>query len=871
MKLLLKILKITSILIFSVLIVLFSASLILQDEVADYVMKALDLNFQTKLETESYRLSLIKRFPRASVEMKNVLVHSSPGFDRSAFGEINTDTLLSAKSASFVCKMINILRGDYTFTRINIRSGNLNLFTDTAGRINYEFSKEKGDKTGEEEVTLNLKRVNLSDVRVVYNDLNADLVIKSKIGNSRIRSRISDDKIEFDGNSDMVFEFFRLGGFAIRQNIPALLEVGLNKNVKGIFFKKSTLSVDNWDIILTGFIASDNYLDLNVSGKNIDISKITDLLPEKYRKTASEYHPSGILEIDSKIKGVSSRTNNPHYEISWSLNNAHIDYNKSDLKIDKFSFDGSYSNGEKNRPETSSFTIRNFITKLGSSEYKGGFTISDFSKPKVELTFDGILFPAELKEFLNLRNVERADGSIDMKIRLSGYLEKKDRYKLADLLDLNSRSEMVFNSFGIKLNNKQIDLKDAGGKILFNESTVSDNFQFVFNDQKINLDGKLNNLPEWLAGKPVNLTGSVSVTSSSIRPELFFNTSSEPEENKATRSSVTFPDDIVLDLEFNIDTLIYKTFKAEELRGTISYKPKLLIIRTINLNSQKGTISGNGLIVQDANKSFISRGSFALKEIDIKEAFTTFHNFGQDFLKAENIAGSLSGTLSLLLPLDSLGNPITKSTTAEGTYIIVNGELNNFEPVKQLSSFIELSELENIKFDQLENDFFIRDNFLYIPQMDIKSSAADLSVNGKHSFENYYEYHVKMLLSEILSKKARKNRNVVTEFGVVEDDGLGRMSLLLKIENKGDDVKVSYDLKAAGSQIRNDIKKEREALKTIFNQEYGSARYDPSRDDKTTGKPRFSITWEGSDTTKTVMEPEEIRKKNILRNLFRKK
>ena len=871
MKLLLKILKITSTLIFSVLIVLFSASLILQDEVADYVMKALDLNFQTKLETESYRLSLIKRFPRASVEMKNVLVHSSPGFDRSAFGEINTDTLLSAKSASVVCKMINILRGDYTFTRINIRSGNLNLFTDTAGRINYEFSKEKGDKTGEEEVTLNLKRVNLSDVRVVYNDLNADLVIKSKIGNSRIRSRISDNKIEFDGNSDMVFEFFRLGGFAIRQKIPALLEVGLNKNVKGIFFKKSTLSIDNWDIILTGFIASDNYLDLNVSGKNIDISKITDLLPEKYRKTVSEYHPSGILEIDSKIKGVSSRTNNPHYEISWSLNNAHIDYNKSDLKIDKFSFDGSYSNGEKNRPETSSFTIRNFTTKLGSSEYRGGFTISDFSKPKAELTFDGVLFPSELKEFLNLQNVEGADGSIDMKIRLSGYLEKKDRYKLADLLDLNSRSELVFNSFGIKLNNKQVDLKDANGKILFNESTVADNFQFIFNDQKINLDGKLNNLPEWLAGKPVNLTGSVSVTSSSIRPELFFNTSSEPEENKATRSSVTFPDDIVLDLEFNIDTLIYKTFKAEELRGTISYKPKLLIIRTINLNSQKGTISGNGLIVQDANKSFISRGSFALKEIDIKEAFTTFHNFGQDFLKAENIAGSLSGTLSLLLPLDSLGNPITKSTTAEGTYIIVNGELNNFEPVKQLSSFIELSELENIKFDQLENHFFIRDNFLYIPQMDIKSSAADLSVNGKHSFENYYEYHVKMLLSEILSKKARKNRNVVTEFGVVEDDGLGRISLLLKIESKGDDVKVSYDLKAAGSQIRNDIKKEREALKTIFNQEYGSTRYDPSRADKTTGKPRFSITWEGSDTTKTVLEPEEIRKKNILRNFFRKK
>ena len=141
-------------------------------------------------------------------------------------------------------------------------------------------------------------------------------------------------------------------------------------------------------------------------------------------------------------------------------------------------------------------------------------------------------------------------------------------------------------------------------------------------------------------------------------------------------------------------------------------------------------------------------------------------------------------------------NPQIKSLTAEGKYILVNGALINFDPVKELSSFIELSELENIHFEKLENDFFIRNNFLYIPQMDVKSSAADLSVNGKHSFDNDYEYHVKMLLSEILSKKRKKNKSNVTEFGVVEDDGLGRTSLLLKIVNKGEDVKVGYDIKA---------------------------------------------------------------------------
>ena len=73
----------------------------------------------------------------------------------------------------------------------------------------------------------------------------------------------------------MIFDLFKLGSTSIRQSIPADLEVGLNQNEKGTFFRKSTMRIENWDFVLTGFVASDNYLDLNVAADNIDISKIT--------------------------------------------------------------------------------------------------------------------------------------------------------------------------------------------------------------------------------------------------------------------------------------------------------------------------------------------------------------------------------------------------------------------------------------------------------------------------------------------------------------------------------------------------------------------------------------------------------------------
>jgi hypothetical protein len=344
----------------------------------------------------------------------------------------------------------------------------------------------------------------------------------------------------------------------------------------------------------------------------------------------------------------------------------------------------------------------------------------------------------------------------------------------------------------------------------------------------------------------------------------------EKGKDVAVRAPVTLPDNVYLEMNFSFDTLVYKAFSARNITGTLSIKPKMMNFRTISLNSQKGRISGNGLVVQNHDKSFIGRGSFALTGVDVNEAFTSFHNFGQGFLKAENIAGSLSGNITLILPVDSLLNPDVRSVIAEGKYVLTDGALIDFDPVKALSSFIELSELENIKFDKLENDFFIRSNVFYMPQMDIKSSAVDLSVNGKHSFDNEYQYHVKMLLSEILSYKARKNKTISDEFGEVKDDGLGRTSVFLKIDGKGEEVKVSYDMKAAGSQIKEDIKKEKQTLKTIFNEEYGLYKKDPEPKKKESSQPRFRIKWEGSDTTETETEPPVQRKENFIKKLFKK-
>jgi hypothetical protein len=859
MKLTLKILKLFAILIITGSIILFTASFLLRDKVADIILKSLNKNILTKLEVGSFKLSFLKKFPKASLELKNVLVHSSSNFNSELFTGINTDTLLAARFVSVEFKITDVLKGIYNIERVGARSGKMNFFTDTAGHVNYDISA-KNKSSGSGEFTMDLKRINLTGIKTYYNNLATKLIINGQIKNGKLKSRIAGSNIDFTAGAELQISSIQLYNTKIIKPVAANLDIVLRSSKSGIQFKKGTLRIENYDFGLDGIVSSDNMLDLNITGHNIDISKIRKYLPEKYLKLVAEYDPSGILLIESKIKGLLNRRSNPHIEIKFSLNNGRIAYGKSDLTIKNLSFAGDYSNGSKNRPETSSVSIKDLKAKLGSGEYTGSFTLTGFDHPMVVLLLKGRVFPGELKEFFNLQNISTAGGSVDLDLKLKSHLGHKENYTLSDIIDMKPEADLVFNSFTIGLqNNKQL-YKEVNGNMSVSNSIRAKNLQFIYKGQRIKIDGEFTNLPEWLAGRPVRMVASADVLFDRLIPEVFLNDTLSAGSSNRNKTAFSMPGDIELDINFKIDSLTYKTFSASKIVGTLNYKPRLLTFKSLGMHSLKGSISGNGFIVQNSNKSYIAKGSFNVSKIDVNKAFKTFHNFGQDFLKAENIAGTLSGSFSLLLPLDSTLKYQIKSITAEGKYQLVNGALINFDPVKQLSSFIELSELENINFEQLENDFFIRDNFLYIPQMDVRSSAVDLSVNGKHSFDNDYEYHVKMLLSEILSKKRRKSKSNTTEFGIIEDNGIGRTSLLLKIESKGKGVKVGYDIKAAAGEIKNNIKTERQTLKTILNQEYGWYKNDTTIKQKPAEKKsRFRITWDETDSAKTKPDPKVVK------------
>jgi hypothetical protein len=147
---------------------------------------------------------------------------------------------------------------------------------------------------------------------------------------------------------------------------------------------------------------------------------------------------------------------------------------------------------------------------------------------------------------------------------------------------------------------------------------------------------------------------------------------------------------------------------------------------------------------------------------------------------------------------------------------IKQGELNNYEPLMGLSKFADVNDLKNLRFSELKNTLSIKNRTITIPEMAIKNNALNLSISGKHSFDNFVNYSVKLALSELLQKKRKVQPN---EFGE-EDAKTKSWTVYINIEGPMDNLKYSFDRKGVKQQLQQEVTAEKQAIKEVLKEEF---------------------------------------------------
>jgi hypothetical protein len=189
-----------------------------------------------------------------------------------------------------------------------------------------------------------------------------------------------------------------------------------------------------------------------------------------------------------------------------------------------------------------------------------------------------------------------------------------------------------------------------------------------------------------------------------------------------------------------------------------------------------------------------------------------FDDFGQNFIGQKNLKGKFSGTVDALLYFDKNGNIDTEKLVANIDGSIRDGELNDFEPMQNLSKFIKAEELAHIRFSELSNKIFISKRTITLPEMRILSNVSNISIAGTHTFDNLMDYQLAIPLKNLRQSTLHKEESE----GAVEEDQKMGTTVFLTIKGTPDNYKIAYDTKRVGKKIKEDLKKEKEEFKSVF-------------------------------------------------------
>ena len=825
-----------------------------EEEVKAYAIKSLNAQLQTEVNVGDVHFSVLKTFPMASLEFKDVSALES-------WQKTKLDTLFFAQSIFLKFNVWDIYNQDYKVRELEINNAKANLKIDEAGTENFniwESKKENG--SSKKELSFQLGKVVANNMDFHYQNKIDELITHLKLKETYFTGDFEKSVFAANIDSDFFIEKLSKNGEAIfaGREIRVLGKIAVNTQESHYQFQKTSVHVDGIEVLVDGSlnVKDENYLDITFSGKNIGFEKALALLNDENKKFLTGYHLKGKANLEGNILGKLSENNSIHIEIDFDVQHASIKKPSSKLALENIQMTGSYSNGAKNNKSTSSIHLTGFSAHLGEGQMNGELKIENFEKPFFSVNSKMNIQLAEISHFFDFEDLKGLRGKVSVDVESKGRLEKFDDISVDDWKNANSMGNIEFSDVSFDLENRPQQFKDISGKLkIVNNSLLAEKLQGNISNSDFSLSGKFINLIGFLLVEKQPLMIDASFSSHNLElDELLLSNERKAEGDEDYLFSIS--DRINIKLDAKIGHLNFKKFSFENCQSNISIKNQVLLAKNIHFESMGGTVDGSLEVDARSKSHLLLRSNSSSKNINVKQLFHDFNNFDQEVLTSGNLEGVASADIDFYSKWSPQLELDKSSLVLESNFLIEKGRLLNFDPLHKLSKYISLEELNDISFSSLQNNIQIKDERVFIPEFEIRSSAMDLSLEGSHSFDNQINYQIELIVDQLLGMKIKKPKKVrESEFGYVEDDGLGRTKLFLKMTGNLDNPNIGYDTKQLKDHWKEETKKEKQEVKRILNEEFGifkdSAEEPGKINEEKNKKNPFQIEWGASNTLST--------------------
>lgn len=840
------------------------------DDLKSFVMDQINHRLDSKVDVDEITVKVFQKFPNTSIRLENVTVWSTHNFDARNFQGPGADTLLSASQVNVSFNLLGLLRKKYHIRQLEIEKGILHLYTDQSGEVNYKLFS--GDDRRRKETS----PVNLSDLKITDFSLHMHNQAKQLVYMGTLKRLDLDGKFSKRNTQLKASLSGWLGELSNKKILYASdkdIEAELNLDVSDSLYtiKSGHLQLDRIVTDMDGHFLLHRgegvEMDVFASARDLEIHEVLDLLPREMSKQVQGIKGNGTLQLYARVTGMVSSTLTPKIEADFQTSRANLSWDQLPFSLKKLNLKGSYSNGDKFNPLTATLSLESFNALIGDDHIYLDGQIHNFYDPDFAFKLKGDIHPHQWLKWYKQIPLEESGGTIFCDISVSGTYDrlkpKGQKFLAIDFSGGLSMEDVMF-----RIHKDDIAFTGLKGTIHVENDFWEPSLSGSFGKSKFSFSGSGRNLLSYMMKKEEPLVASALFRTDQLDLQDFIKTFSRAD--KEQNGSIRFPDRLRLKLDFVVNEFLMKRFKASKVRGVATYDSPVLQVDSLSMQTMDGTLMGNLGIAQDQQRDIFVNVNSSLYNLNIESLFHAFNNFGQNQITDEHLKGTISGGCMFSASFDSTFSIRKESILSENNISIQNGELNSFSPLLALSRFIEVEELENIKFATLENNILIKDNQVIIPSMDIQTNALNMSASGVHEFNNHYDYRLRLKLSQLLYSKARGSRN--SEFIIAEDESDTRV-LFLKIINEGSGARVEMDREKTAEKIRNDLNQEKTELKRILNQELGLFKHDESvvREEDPHKKSEESFTFEFDEDQDSLRVSDKKKEKRRWRRNKAKK
>ena len=815
-----------------------------EDTVKNIIINELNKRLNTEIVVENVerdiQFSVFRDFPYASVTFYNVMIMDAVKPPQ------KKGKLLEAKSVSLQFNIWDIIFGTYEIKKIAVNEARAIIKIYKNRSDNYHFWKPPSD-TVPSKFSLGLQKVLLNRVSIHYLDYKLEQDFKVFAGDVVCKGRFSDADFTAKIMGDMyVYQITsRNETYLSHKGIKVDVGLWVNNNEKYVEFREGTAYIGTLPFGVLGKISyadSVTWLDLSVEGKKMKLQSFINELPPQYRSVFEGYDFRGDFVFKANIKGYSGMNANPLFMASFSLNDGSIIRESTGISLNSVNFSATFTNGSKHAYKTSVLNISSFSSTLNEGSVSGSIMISNFVKPHLNLNVTADLNLNNVFLFVKADTVESASGRLQLHAAIKGEVESKGNFTMKDFIGSTASGTLTVVDAALALKGGRHTFTRLNGSFEFNHNDIEmKNFSGNYGSSDFAFTGSLRNMLPFLFLGDQKLTINAQLESKSINFDELLDYSAN---KKDTVYQINFPDNIQFNLDLKVHHTSFRKFTATDITGNISLKNKQLIAKDVSLRAVNGKLTFTGLIDGSQTNKLLISCDAAIDKVNIQRLFAEMGNFHQKSIEDKNIKGVLTATVQFA-SIWSAELEVEKPTIyAKANIKIENGELNDYEPLKGLSKYLKNRDLSHVSFQTMTNTIEIRNQLITIPKMEIKSSAISFNMNGTHGFDQTIDYSVGVLISQ-LRNKGDDHNDQVEGIGQIVDDDLHKEKYFFRITGTvNNPIYHTFDKYAYKSNIKINLKNEKETMKELLNREFGWFKKDTIITKNPKDKYDFNVIWD---------------------------